>query len=255
METNFIGLRITGMKPADVRAGELAKILSSFEDMIASTVKRTRPQITKEDLGVGLVNIEDKSIGLEFATKLPELTFPAYKTITKSVAEEQFLDLSSETLRHLREIHHFIKSKNCEGEMFVRNGNVKLEAVILPKTEIPEHPVITSKSTLYGRIIRVGGTRPRVMFETATGKTLFCLVRNEILARRLGERLYTWVGLKGVAILDSDSLEILDFRVEEMTNYEGTLPLSEAIAELSSLAGKYYADIGNVEKYVESLRN
>ena len=122
METEFIGLRLTGMKPSDIRAGELAKIICSFEDMIASTVKRSRPQITKEDLGVGLVKIEDKSIGLEFSTKLPELAFTAYENITESVSNEKFLELSGETLQSLREIHSFIKSNNCEGELFSRNG-------------------------------------------------------------------------------------------------------------------------------------
>jgi len=91
MSTEFIGLRLTNMKPSDIRAGELAKIIISFEDMIASTVKRSRPQISKDELGVGLVKIEDKSIGLEFSTKLPELTINAYNTITDSVARGNFL--------------------------------------------------------------------------------------------------------------------------------------------------------------------
>lgn len=165
MDTEYIGLRITGLKPADLRAGELAKLISSFEDMIASTVHRNRPQITKEDLGVGLVKIEDKSVGLEFATKLPELTFPAYKTITSSVQSGDFLRLPSDTLQALREIHAFIKSKNCECEMLSRNGHTTLQAVLRPKTEIPEHPKLRVETVIYGRIIRVGGAEPRVTLE------------------------------------------------------------------------------------------
>lgn len=254
MSTEFIGLRLTNMKPSDIRAGELAKIIISFEDMIASTVKRSRPQISKDELGVGLVKIEDKSIGLEFSTKLPELTINAYNTITDSVARGNFLELSGATLEALREIHSFIKSKNCEGELFSRNGTIVLKAILLPSTEIPQHPKITAQTVIYGRIVRVGGVDPRVMIEQAPGKTTFCRVKDESLARKLGERLYMWAGLEGLATLDSDSLNILDFNVENVTEYEGDLTLVDAFAELKELAGKYYADIHNVKKYVSDLR-
>jgi hypothetical protein len=254
MDNEFIGLRLTGMKPADVRAGELATIISSFEDMIASTVNRSRPQVSKEDLGIGLVHIEDKSVGLEFATKLPELALPAYYTITESVSSEKFLQLSSETLKHLRVIHAFIKTHDCEGEMFSRNGQVAIKAVLLPKIEIPEHPQITSQTLMYGRIVRVGGTEPRVMFDSASGQTLFCRVKDESLARKIGERLYTWAGFEGTVILDSDSLEVLEFRVENMTDYEGGLSFRDAFAALSALTREYYSDVGNADEYVEGLR-
>ena len=214
MSTEFIGLRLTGMKPSDIRAGELAKIIISFEDMIASTVQRSRPQISKDELGVGLVKIEDKSIGLEFSTKLPELTVSAYDIITDSVAKGNFLELSGDTLQSLREIHSFIKAKNCEGELFSRNGKTVLKAILLPSTEIPQHPKVTAQTIIYGRIVRVGGVDPRVMVEQASGKTIFCRVKDEDLARKLGERLYMWAGFDGLATLDSDSLEILEFRVE-----------------------------------------
>lgn len=252
--TELIGLRLTGMKPSDIRAGELAKIIMAFEDMIASTVHRTRPQITKDELGVGLIKIEDKSIGLEFSTKLPELTIDAYNAITDSVAKENFFALSTETLKSLREIHSFIKSKNCEGELFSRNGKTVLKALLLPSTEIPQHPVTTAQTTIYGRILRVGGVDPRVMVEHSSGKTVFCRVKDESLARKLGERLYMWAGLKGSAILDSESLEILDFKVENITEYEGILSLTDSISQLKTLAGEYYADIDDVDEYVSSLR-
>jgi hypothetical protein len=254
MSEKYFGLRLTGMKPADVRAGELAKIISAFEDMIASTVKRERPQISKEELGVGLVKIENASVGLEFATKLPELTISAYDGITTSIATEKFLDLPSDTLRHLREIHSFIKSKNCEGELLSRNGKAILKAVLLPTTHIPQHPKVKVQTVIYGRIVRVGGADPRVMFEAASGKTLFCGVKSEQLARKLGQRLYSWGGLKGTATLDSDSLEILDFQVDDLTEYEGKLSLKNAFSELRNLASEYYDDVDDVDDYIAGLR-
>lgn len=255
MDSEFIGIRLIGLKPEDLRAGELAKVISQFEDMIAAMVKRDRPLISKDELVVGLVHIENKSVGLEFSTKLPELALPAYFGITDAVATERYLDLPGETLRHLRDFHSFIKSKNCECEMFSRNGKINLKAVLLPKTIIPEHPKITGQILVFGRIIRVGGEEPRVMFDVPNGKTLFCKVKNEDLARQLGQRLYTWVGLQGTAVLNSDTLDITEFRVEEITEYEGKKSIKEVMLDLSALANEYYSDIDDVEEYVHHLRS
>jgi hypothetical protein len=255
MSHEFIGFRLTGMKPADIRAGELATLLSSFEEMIASTVQRERPQITKDDLVIGLVKIEEGSIGLEFDTKLPELALPAYATITESVFKEQFHQLPSGTLKNLREIHSFVKAHDCEGEFFSRNGNVQVKAIITPKTVIPEHPKITAQITLYGRVMRVGGAEPRLMIEQPSGKSLFCEIHGEELARKIGERLYLWAGLEGTAVLDSDSLEILEFEVERLNEYQGTLSIKDSFAQLSKLAREHYADVTSVEEYISTLRS
>jgi hypothetical protein len=255
MDKEFIGVRLIGIKPEDLRAGELAKVITSFEDMIASTVKRDRPQISKDELVIGLVQIENKSVGLEFTTKLPELALPAYYSITDAVATERYLDLPGEALKHLREFHSFIKAKNCECEMFSRNGKTNLKAILLPKTIIPEHPKISGEITLYGRIVRVGGEEPRVMFEQPNGKSLFCRVKSEDLARQLGERLYTWVGLIGIATFDSDTMEVTEFKVEDTTGYEGKLSIKDSISELSTISRQYYADVSDVESYVTEIRS
>lgn len=254
MDESNIGLRITGIKPEDIRAGELANILKSFEDLIASDIKRHKPQIAKEQLGIGLVKLFDQSIGLEFSTKLPELTIPSFESIARIIEKETYLDLSTETLKHLKEIISFLKLKNCEGEMFIQNGKTDLKAILLPSMVVPEHPILLAKTIVFGRVVRVGGAEPRVMFESSPGKTLYCRVSDEELARKLGERLYTWVGLKGLASLDSDSLEIIEFKVDGMTNFEDSLSITESFRELGKIAGKYYADIQDVEGYIEEMR-
>lgn len=114
---------------------------------------------------------------------------------------------------------------------------------------------MVSQTTIYGRIVRVGGVDPRVAIEQSSGKTIYCRVKDEVLARKLGERLYYWAGLFGLATIDSDSLGILDFRVDGITQYDGSVTISEAFNQLKSLAGKYYEDVSDVQKYVSDLRS
>lgn len=255
MDNIQIGIRFIGMKPSDIRATELAKIITAFEDMIASTVNRNRQEIPKKELGIGLVFIDEKSVGLKFSTKLPELTIPAYNEITKSISSDKFLQLSSETLKHLREIHNFVKARNSEAEMLIHNGKITVNAILFPKIEIPEHPKIKTQIVIYAKIIRVGGSKPHVTIELPSENSLTCQVKDEALARKIGQRLYTFAGLQGNATLDSDNLDVLEFRVEKLNDYEGRLSLKDTIAQLSSMSGKYYADVNDVEAYVESLRD
>ena len=93
------------------------------------------------------------------------------------------------------------------------------------------------------------------MFETVDGQTVYCTIENEQLARELGERLYTWVSVKGRAKWDARSLELEDFTVIAVEDYTRTASILKAFSELSSIAGKYYSDVTDVEGYISDLRN
>ena len=254
MDTILFGLRFTGIKPPDITAGELAEVISSFEDMVAFTVQHTRPQVPKKQLGIGLIRLEDQSIGLEFSTKLPELTWPAYTMITSAMSQGQYLRLSSDTLKSLRKIQAFARSHECDSEFSSHNGSLKVLAVLSPQVVIPHHPVLQANTVIHAYIKRVGGNDPRVMVQLPNGHGLYCGVKNEAIARQLGAKLYQWAGLVGVARLDSDSLEILEFTVNGLSDYDDTKSVKESIRQLSATTSIYYADVSDVDQYVKDLR-
>jgi hypothetical protein len=92
------------------------------------------------------------------------------------------------------------------------------------------------------------------MIETVDGLTVYCDMESENLARELGERLYTWVSLKGKAKWDTQSLQLEDFKIAEVAEY-GRISITRAFSELSSIAGQYYTNITDVEGYIASLRS
>lgn len=188
-----------GILPENVRAGEMAEILNSIEDMVSAMVAKDHPTLTKEDLVVGLVNIKRGSVHLQFSSKIPEVALPAFVQVSKTIKTKKFDALPKTALKSLQTFSSFVHKKNCDAEFITRNGKTKVLATFTPDIQILSAGSLSGETTIYGQVIRVGGREPKAMIETVDGLTVYCDMESEDLARELGERLYTWVSLKGRA--------------------------------------------------------
>ena len=146
----------------------------------------------------------------------------------------------------------------------VINGNIKSISLTTPDREITIHEriyiegeedmtTIKGETTLYGELIRVGGSSPRGMMRLLEGQTLYFDVDRSIV-QELGSKLYTVVGLKGVAEWWAEDLSIKQFSAEEITDYRET-PITVAVSRLSDAIRKYYKHIDDIEEYMADLRD
>lgn len=249
VEVRFAGNNI---KPDKIRSKELAELIASYEDAIASILVHENPELSKDTITVSLVAIGKSSIGLQFLPNLEELTFPAASRIAKSISRNDYSDLPHHAVESLRSISSFTKRHGCDAEFRAVNGESKVEATLHPTTVIPTTPKLIGETILYGEVKRVGGASPRVMITTLEGDTVYCDL-SEALAIELGHRLYTDVGLKGKATWNAKTLELDAFVVESITDYS-SISAPDAFAELRDLIGDDFADIEDVQEYVTSLR-
>jgi hypothetical protein len=249
-----IEIRLSGqdMAPGSIRSREIAEIIDAVEDMIASIVVRDHPELKKETIVIGLVNIRDESIGLQFSANLQELTLPATSRITKSISEENFGALPGSTITCLRKISDFTRKHQCDAEFYIQNGSRNLEAIITPETKIPDVYPLQGETVLYGEITRVGGTDPKIQFKTIDDQLVYCSTTKS-LAQQAGTRLYTQVGLRGVAEWNIESLKIENFNVTEILDYEQA-PLPTVFAELFEIAGESFDTIPDVNRFVSEIR-
>lgn len=240
------------MRPDKIRSKELAEVIASYEDAIASVVVHNNPELAKDSIFVSLVAIENSSIGLHFSPNLQELTFDAAAKIALSISSNDFSSLPHNSVESLRNIWSFTKRHDCEAEFRTVNGTSKLVATLYPATEIPTASKLTGETVLYGEIKRVGGVTPRITLRTIEGDTVYCDV-SESMAKELGHSLYTEVGLKGKATWNAKTLELDTFVVESVMEYLSTSPV-DAFRELGDLIGDSFVDVDDVEKLVSSLR-
>ncbi|MDX1521752.1 MAG: hypothetical protein R3264_09005 [Anaerolineae bacterium] len=255
MSRRLLGIRFTGsgMKPGGIRSKEIAEIIEAYEDMIVSVVTHENPELHKDIIVVGLTNITDESIGLQFLPNVPDLTFPAARKVSNAFDTLDFNILPSSAVKSAAKIISFVKKHECEAEIIeIEDNEYKKLAIITPSTAIPTTPVLTGETTIYGEITRVGGIDPRVQLKTVDGQTIYCDVSRE-LARELGHKLYSPIALSGKAIWDTDSLVLEEFQIKEVLDYE-QVSLSDAFVELREAAGNSFEHVDNVSEFATQLR-
>jgi hypothetical protein len=112
--------------------------------------------------------------------------------------------------------------------------------------------LLRGDTTLYAKVVRVGGKEPKVELETLDHRILYCDASLDI-TKALGSKLYQIVGLLGLAQWDNEQDIIVDFTIKDVTEF-ANIPFSEAINELSDATKQYYSDVEDVEKYISSMR-
>jgi hypothetical protein len=132
-----------------------------------------------------------------------------------------------------------------------QNKLIEKKRVDNDKLKDSETVYITSETTLYGVVKRVGGEPPTVWIQTFDGNHISCQV-DETQAKKLGSLLYTRVGLIGLAKWNVADSSIKTFQIRKMTAYQDT-SLSEAFSSLSLEMGHYYNDV-DVLKWVSTIR-
>jgi hypothetical protein len=241
-----------GMSPGMIRSKEIAEVIESIEDMIASVVIRDHPELKKDTIVIGLKSIRQGSIGLEFSPNLIELTLPAVRRITTSIEGNDFGILPNSALNALRKLSAFTRRYQCNAEFLAQNGHQKSLATLTPETQIPDIYPLSGETNIYGEITRVGGAEPKIQFKTLEGQIIYCST-SKAIAKKAGTKLYTNVELNGLAEWNSETFEIESFHVISISDYEQTSP-SEAFEELSNLIGDAFDDITDVNRFVSEMR-
>ena len=249
-----VELRLTGenVAPGAIRSKDLAQIIDATEDMIASIVVRDDPTLQKDEVIVGLLRLAEGSFSLQFATPLGTPVLLATDEIAASLRNDDYEELPISSVASLRTITTFSRKHNCNLELNRLDGQRTQLATITPETRIEPMRLVAGSSTIYGEVISAGGVEPAVKIRLPGGRLISCAVSLEI-AKELGERLYAWVGLRGEGKWASKDLTLNDFAVEAIASYQDT-PISEAMAELSTMLGRYFAEVEDVEQYVSELR-
>lgn len=121
----------------------------------------------------------------------------------------------------------------------------------------PTNELVTAQgdTTIYGRLIRVGGVGPRATLLTPDGKHLHVeLSESMAVALASSGRLHEDVGIEGGATWRVDTWEILEFRAQRITAYRpDKTNLVETFEALAKAAGDRWEGV-DAERFVAGLR-
>ncbi|MBT1698259.1 hypothetical protein KK083_15305 [Fulvivirgaceae bacterium PWU4] len=233
------------IKPEAFKAREIATIILSLEESLKAIAIKENPELDPEQLFISLVHVKRESNGLGFFPSVKQLG-GAFLILASCVQDQSYERLPLRAIEGLKDLQKIIIQKpNCVGS-FVSGQERISQIKPSTKIEVPDYGHVTGETVLYGVIQRVGGVVPKIFLRQHNGESLSIDVTEEI-ARKVGSRLYTAVGLTGLATWSPNDNKILSFKVSGILDYE-EVPNIQAFSELRNRVGKYWDEIENIEQ-------
>jgi len=240
----FISLRFAGngVLPSNTRCREVAALLKAAEDLIESAVP---PEDLPDDgdgeaeMSVSVVAISDQSLGLRLTASYMAVALVAWQNIASAVETSKIERLPVKTRESLGEIFKFVKKRNCTAELSDSRHPGVVMATITPDMELRKESKLSGKTSLIGKVIRVGGADPKVVLKLPSGKNISCETSEDI-AIMLGHRLYDTVSCSGYATWCLEDYSVSHFRILEVRPFKKS-SASEAFSALAAVMPKTIA--------------
>jgi len=238
--------------PDSFSAKELGNILITIEDSVKSVIDENYPNTNPNKCSISLVNIKDESDSLYLKTiGDPDLN-NAFSDWGNSFGNESFLNLPDKAYKGVKHIHGLIKKKNCDLKIVYKRE----ELGYLRYTDIlptPQDVLIKITTSIFGKVQKIGGDKPRVWVKTEAGQTFsFGLTQEQ--ATELSPRLYETVSLKGQASWNTVTETLSRFSLKEINNYQAGSAV-EIINELKAINSGFWDKFDTNEEIFNYLRD
>jgi len=259
---SLIEIKIAGenITPDKLSSRDVGELMSAIETMIATSVARYNPAlgIDQSDVTVGLAAIEYGSYTMLFQSQYETEVLNASQIMATSINTGDYSKTPVKAIESVETVRKIARKYSSDIEFWQRNGQRIQLATVNTNTKIEvEIPTLSGKTTLYGTLIGVGGVQPpRARIRLLNGNLVYCNITerdNLQVARQLGERLYTDIGVYGTARWDLRDMSLDYFLIERLTEYSKK-PVDEALESLYGIAGEYYDRVGDIEQLVAEIR-
>ncbi len=246
LELKFAG---GGVSPETVKPSEIAHLIENFERIVLLQAKAMEPGIDTDEVLVAFHKLDDKSLDLIFKTvKVRQIILNSYLLIASSFATGDYSQIHRSAIGPLKDIVKFSKRHNCEGSF---KHNDAVISTFNPESEIEYNlqNTVKGQTTIYGKIIRIGGEEPKIHFRINEEEKLIFDV-DEQQAKKLSPKLYEFIGLTGTATWNSINLTIDNFKIDAIINVDTSKPYSDTFSELKGIIGKYWDEIEDIDSYI-----
>ncbi|MCB1189631.1 MAG: hypothetical protein H7A23_17660 [Leptospiraceae bacterium] len=249
MHVKFHGNHIS---PEKLSLSELSDVLVNLEKSILPIISMKNPDIANE-FSLSLSRIEKGSLALSFQSSHFSNLREAFFFLKDLVDTDSLYKLPYKSIEPFKKIYSFIKEKAISMELS-DSSEVIMNLLYSHELDIPEKFSLSGETTIYGRLLRIGGKSPSVQIQINDKEIITCSASEKIVKMlEKANRLYEYVGVTGEAKWNPDDYSIQSLDIERIENYEQADP-SNIMAELSKEIGHYFKNI-NPEQYVSELRD
>ncbi len=215
--------------PSNFTLNETYYLLRDFQDAIKIELGSDFDE-KMADINLSLVSLEKKCVLYTIGYD-NESTIKTVEKIFNSIQTSNFTELAYRTVKKLNDFKNRIVKKEVYSE-FLLDG--KKVAEITNKTDISLQDIeIRDTTTIYAEIEKVGGASPAVRLRLPNGEGLTVNTSRDV-AKRVSSKLYTFVGLTGIATWNKNDYSLLDFKIMDLIHVEEK-PYNDTLNELREL--------------------
>lgn len=247
-------IKFTGnnIEPNIVSANEFAKVVTAYENALLAVLKKNKSGSKLNNQFISIVNIKHESLTIEASPHTEDIKAAANE-INTAIKTSRINRLPIEAVENLIVFQQFVNKFQCKAILNGIEGIETAEITIDSNIRITESFFFKGETTVYGKIMRIGGTEPKVRIKTDSGKSLSVVI-NVKDAKLLSKHLYSKVGIKGTAKWKKENNELMEIKAKSFVLLKD-VPLTEKLKGLSNLLGKYWTNVDNPDEYVTSLRD
>src|SRR5258708_5989928 len=257
IEVKILGENAT---PDKISSKDIGELITNVEIMLAAIVIRENHALglSENEITIGLADIKHDSYDLVFQSAFEKEVVSATEQITASINSGDYTRIPAKSIDAIKTVRKLARKFYTDIEFWQVNGQNTRLAIVNSNTPIDVIiPMKSGKTTLYGTVVGVGGVDPpRARIRLLTGDILNCNItqRDELqIARQLGQRLYSEVGVYGSARWDLRDMSIDFFQIERVTSYSKK-SISEALDSLNSIVGEQYRGIDDFDQFINEIR-
>ena len=242
--------------PESPRPKEIAEIIIQIESLISSLAmeKHSYKINWNSAKKFGLDYVSKGSVNIIFSSD-SEIVNDSWREASEAVRQNNYSNMPPSCIKAFNLIRNFACRNHATAEYrFCSNGQFITLAEMSPETVIEAEPVtLSGKTTLYGRLMRIGNDPPTASILLLDESRQHCEVVDKELACALASRLYERIGVRGIASWDMSENKLSKFKITELTPYRKK-SLTEAFDALRNLAEPHYRDIEDIGAFVAEMR-
>lgn len=248
--------KLKGIKvnPKSVPLNDLIEVSKALQSAITPLMSSEKPNADNLK-SISIVDVREGSSDYAIHTASAEVN-NAWEALFSAMKEDDYNDLPSQSISHLKRLNEFIEKKSYTALEFAEHDNYKQGSIEISKQhllKLPQEEVLECLTSIYGKLLRVGGSKPTIVISLPNAQTLTCTVSSE-LACSISANLYKDIGLEGVAYWKIPGWELKEFSVLKANIYDHSQDLRSTINEIKEIVDGEYDEVDDIEGFIRKLR-
>lgn len=244
-----------GLFPEEVPVGFLSRILSAMQRLALGEAADVSGTLS-DDSRIGLLRVKRGSAVYQFAAPKADLALQHLRVAGRILDDPETIGESDYVLHPVEELSAVARSLDCRITIREPGDRTAVLARIEPDSyqAISRRLIITDEATITGKVMRVGGATQRKcgLRIPSQHRMLYCTVQSNQVARKLGQKLYQDVVVRGDASWLKTTWRIVRFEITEVSQPK-LGRVQDAIQALRDAGGKAWDEIEDPESFLEEL--